>query len=81
MPTGKVTAMKKTLLVLALSGLGLALLGGCVSGDTSATKQEEEAFRNPPKEPPAAAVEAMKGRDEAMKKAQEAIASGKTETR
>lgn len=70
--------MKKTLLCLALAAFGLALLGGCMSADTTATKQEEAAFRNPPKEPPA---EMAKGMEEAMKKAEEAAASGKTETR
>lgn len=70
--------MKKTLLVLALSCFAFALVGGCGGGETTATKQEEQAFRNPPKEPPA---EMAKGMEEAMKKAEEAAANGKTETR
>lgn len=31
-----------------------------MSAETTATPKEEEAFRNPPKEPPAEAVEGMK---------------------
>jgi hypothetical protein len=37
-----------------------SLMCGCGSADTTATKSEEEAFRNPPKEPPAGAMEGMK---------------------
>lgn len=68
--------MKNTFLVmLALIG-SFALLGGCASGgETTATKEQEEAFRNPSKEPPA-------GMAEGMEKAAEAgRASGQTETR
>lgn len=65
--------MKKTLLVLAISVLGAALLGGCVSGETKATKEEEQAFRNPPKEPPPEAQAAMqRGMQQGMEKAREA---------
>jgi hypothetical protein len=67
--------MKNTFLViLALVG-SFALLGGCASGETTATKEQEEAFRNPSKEPPA-------GMAEGMEKAAEAgRASGQAETR
>lgn len=70
--------MKNTFLViLALVGC-TALLGGCISGDTKATKQEEQAFRNPPKEPPAGMAEGMK---RAAEQAEEARKSGQAETR
>lgn len=67
--------MKNTFLViLALVGCA-TFLGGCTGGETTATKEQEESFRNPSKEPPA-------GMSEAMEKAAEAgRASGKTETR
>lgn len=67
--------MKNTfLIILALVGC-FALMGGCSSGDTTATKEQEEAFRNPSKEPPA-------GMTEGMEKAAEAGRAGKeTETR
>lgn len=45
--------MKNTILVLAVSVFGLALLGGCSGGESTATKAEEEAFRQPSSEPPA----------------------------
>lgn len=48
-----------TLVILALLGASF-FVGGCMSAETTATPKEEEAFRNPPKEPPAEAVEGMK---------------------
>lgn len=44
----------KRLLPLMLLVLGAAFLGGCTGGsEPTATKTEEDAFRNPPKNPPA----------------------------
>ncbi len=70
--------MKNTLLVvLALVGCTV-LMGGCISGDTKATKQEEQAFRNPSKEPPSGMAEGMK---KAAEQAEAARKSGKAESR
>lgn len=36
------------------------ILCGCTNANTTATPDEERAFRNPPKSPPPEAMEAMK---------------------
>ncbi len=67
--------MKNTLLViLALIGC-FSVIGGCTGGDTTATKAQEESFRNPSKEPPAGMAAGMEQAAEAGR------ASGKAETR
>jgi hypothetical protein len=35
------------------------VLAGCGDGQVKVSEDQEKAFRNPPKEPPAAATEAM----------------------
>jgi hypothetical protein len=45
--------MKRILTLLLLASVGSVLLGGCTSAEPTATKNEEDAFRNPPKNPPA----------------------------
>jgi hypothetical protein len=58
-------------LIALLSLLGSAFIG-CTGADTTATKSEEEAFRNPPKEIPPETLKAMqKAREEGMRKADE----------
>ncbi|RYG24822.1 hypothetical protein EON82_09365 [bacterium] len=61
---------KALLLVTVLLGIGIA---GCSGGaETSVTKAEEEAFRNPPKGmPPEIAAQMQKSREEGMRKAAE----------
>lgn len=67
--------MKNALLVILTLVGCFALMGGCASAETTSTKEQEEAFRNPSKEPPA-------GMAEGMEKAAEAGRAGKqTETR
>ncbi|RYG49231.1 hypothetical protein EON79_02030 [bacterium] len=60
-------------LVASLAVLG-ASLGGCNGGsETSVTKQQEDAFRNPPKEIPPESLKAMqKAREEGARMAEEA---------
>jgi hypothetical protein len=48
--------MKKFLILVAILGFGLV---GCSSGEVSVTKEQEEAFRNPPKEIPPESLKAM----------------------
>jgi PBP1b-binding outer membrane lipoprotein LpoB len=48
--------MKK--LIPSLAALAL-VLAGCSSGEPEVTKDEEKAYRNPPKEMPAGAREGM----------------------
>jgi hypothetical protein len=51
--------------------LGIAVVG-CGSADTSVTKEQEHAFRNPPKNMPAEAAQSMaQGAAEARKKQEE----------
>ena len=47
------------LLILLCALVGASVLSGCGSSEASATKKEEDSFRNPPKEMPAAAQAAM----------------------
>ncbi len=49
--------MQKYLMCALLACLVVA---GCGDGQVKVSEDQEKAFRNPPKEPPAAAAEAMK---------------------
>lgn len=63
----------RTMLAIGLSCLCLGAVG-CKGGDVQVSADEEEAFRNPPKEmPPEAAAAMAKSREEGMKKAAEAM--------
>jgi hypothetical protein len=65
--------MKKiTLALLAILALGVV---GC-NEETKASKNEEQAFRNPLKEPPAAAAEGMRKGMEAAAEAQKKAQAG-----
>ncbi len=46
-----------SLALISLMALGLV---GCGSEESTATKSEENSYRNPPKEPPPGAMEGMK---------------------
>jgi len=60
----RICLMKKLIIVIPF----LVVAFGCNEQPT-ATAAEEKAFRNPPKEPPAAAMEGMrKGMEEAKKR-------------
>jgi hypothetical protein len=63
--------MKRFAPLFALLALGLV---GCSGGaETSVTKEQEEAFRHPPKEIPPESLKAMqKSREEGMRRAAEA---------
>ncbi len=45
--------MKRIASLMLLAMVTGGILGGCTSAEPTATKAEEEAFRNPPKNPPA----------------------------
>jgi len=64
-----VAKMKKlTILGVVLLSLGLAGCSGSAEGNVS--KEQEDAFKNPPKEMPAGVAEKMaKAREEGMKRA------------
>ena len=58
-------------LILLLPLLGCSF-AGCTGAETTATKAEEEAFRNPPKEIPPENLKAMQeARERGMRKAEE----------
>lgn len=57
--------MKKVLLLIPL----VIVAAGCFNENPTATAAEEKVFRNPPREPPGAAMEGMrKGMEEARKR-------------
>lgn len=67
--------MKKLGFIAVALIAGCLLMAGCSGAETTSTKEQEDSFRNPSKEPPA-------GMSQAMEKAAEAgRASGKAETR
>lgn len=69
---GCVPVVKRQLVILLVAVLGV-VASGCSSGEQSVTKDQEEAFRNPPKEiPPEAAAAMAKAREEGMRRAQQA---------
>lgn len=66
------TNMKKLSLLIALGSLGIAALVGCSGSEVQVTKQQENDFRNPPKEIPPESLKAMqKSREEGMRRAEE----------
>lgn len=64
----------KGLAMLGVLVLSAIMLGGCTGGaDGGVTKEQEEAFRNPPKEIPPESLKAMQeSRERGMKAAEEA---------
>jgi hypothetical protein len=64
--------MKRLLTLVPLLALFGITLVGCYGADTTTSKEEEEAFRNPPKEIPPENLKAMqKAREEGLRKAEE----------
>ena len=62
----------KVFLLIPATVLAGSVMIGCSSSDTLVTKEQEEAFRNPPKEIPPESLKAMqKAREEGMRKAAE----------
>jgi hypothetical protein len=62
---GLAFVMKKLIILIPF----LVVVLGCLNEQPTATAAEEKAFRNPPKEPPTAAMEGMrKGMEEAKKR-------------
>lgn len=63
--------MKRLLFLGGMALLSVALVG-CNGSGAEATKDQEEAFKNPPKEMPAdVAAKMQKSREEGMRKAAE----------
>ena len=64
--------MKSQVALIVLLPLIGGTFVGCTGAETTATKSEEEAFRNPPKEIPPENLKAMQeARERGMRKAEE----------
>lgn len=68
----EIKIMRKIVILFSALALLGAIGAGCSNSETTVSKAEEDAFRNPPKEIPPESLKAMqKAREEGMRRAAE----------